>query len=211
MNPAIKTYLQTLTDIGTREKKAFYLVGGSVRDWVRGEECSDWDFAVPGAPKIARILADQTGHLVVPLDDTPGHETYRVVLNQNFYFDFTTLQGQTIEEDLSQRDFTINAMAVSLPDFIEEKENLIDPFNGQSDIRNQIIRVVPGRAFEEDPLRLLRAYRLASTLGFSIDPETLGQIKTHKTKLNEVAQERITYELLLLLGTTRSRIDLDHL
>jgi len=208
MNPAIKTYLQTLTDIGTREKKAFYLVGGSVRDWVRGEECSDWDFAVPGAPKIARILADQTGHPVVPLDDTPGHETYRVVLQRNLYFDFTALQGKTIEDDLAQRDFTINAMAISLPDFIEEKENLIDPFNGQNDLRNQIIRVLPGRAFEEDPLRLLRAFRFASTLEFGIEPQTLAQIKTHKTKLNQVAQERVTYELLLLLAAPQSRIDL---
>lgn len=208
MNPTIETYLQTLADISTRETKAFYLVGGSVRDWAREEECSDWDFAVPDAPKTARLLADQTQRPLVPLDETPGHETYRVVLKRDLHFDFTTLQGQTIEEDLAQRDFTINAMAISLPDFIEGKTNLIDPFNGQNDLSNKIIRVVPGQAFEEDPLRLLRAFRFASTLGFDIEPQTLAQIKTHKTKLNEVAQERITYELLIFMGAPRSRLDL---
>ncbi|MDH3257700.1 MAG: hypothetical protein OEM27_08775, partial [Nitrospinota bacterium] len=148
---------------------------------------------------------------LIPLDETPGHETYRIVIHPDLYFDFTTLQGQTIEEDLSQRDFTINAMAVALSDFIEEQQNLIDPFNGQNDLRNQIIRVLPGRTFEDDPLRLLRAFRFASTLEFDIEPQTLAQIETHRTRLNEVAQERVTYELLLLFGAARSHIHRLHM
>ncbi len=208
MDLSVKKNLEDINQLSRQLDSSLYLVGGTIRDYLIGTSCTDYDFTSPQAPEIARAWAQKIRRTLIPLDKTSGHETYRVVLNQNFYFDFTTLQGQTIEEDLAQRDFTINAMAISLPDFIEEKENLIDPFNGQNDLRNQIIRVLPGRAFEEDPLRLLRAFRLASTLGFSIEPETLGQIKTHKTKLNEVAQERITYELLLLLRATRSRIDL---
>jgi tRNA nucleotidyltransferase/poly(A) polymerase len=208
MDLSVKTNLEDINQLSRQLGSSLHLVGGTIRDYLIGTSCTDYDFTSPQAPEIARQWAQQVQRKLVPLDDTPGHETYRVVLNQKFYFDFTTLQGQTIEEDLSQRDFTINAMAVSLPDFIEEKENLIDPFNGQSDLRNQIIRVLPGRAFEEDPLRLFRAFRFASTLGFDIEPQTLAQIKTHKAKLNQVAQERITYELLLLLGAPRSRLDL---
>ena len=144
----------------------------------------------------------------MPLDKTPGHETYRVVLNSILYFDFTTLQGKTIEEDLAQRDFTINAIAISLPDFIAGKENWIDPSRGQESLHHKIIRIVQEHALEEDPLRLLRAFRFASTLGFDVETQTLAHIKKYKIKLKEVARERISYELLLLLGAVRSRIDL---
>jgi len=207
MDPSVKLNLEEINQLSRQLGNSLYLIGGTIRDHLIGKPCTDYDFTSPQAPEIASQWAQKIQRTRVPLDETPGHETYRVVLERDLCFDFTTLQGNSIEEDLSQRDFTINAMAVSLPDFIEEKENLIDPFNGQNDLRNQIIRVIPGRAFEEDPLRLLRAFRFASTLGFSIEPETLGQIKTHKTKLNEVAQERVTYELLLLLGAPRSNLD----
>jgi len=184
-----------------------YLVGGSVRDTLRGEGPVDLDFAGPCAPKMARLLANQTGHPLVPLDKTPGRETYRVVLDKNLFFDFTSMQGKTIEADLAQRDFTINAMALSLPDFAKGNKIPIDPFNGQDDLRNKIIRVVPGPAFEEDPLRLLRAFRFASTLGFTIEPDTLAQIKTHKEKLGNTARERVSYELLILLGAPHSHLE----
>ncbi len=208
MDPSVKKNLEDINQLSRLLDSSLYLVGGTIRDHLIGRPCTDYDFTAPHAPEIARAWAQKVQRTLVPLDETPGHETYRVVLHRDLYFDFTTLQGQTIEEDLSQRDFTINAMAVSLPDFIGEKANLIDPFDGQNDLRNQIIRVVPGRAFEEDPLRLLRAFRFASTLGFGIELETIEQIKTHKTQLNGVAQERITYELLILLGASQSRLDL---
>jgi tRNA nucleotidyltransferase/poly(A) polymerase len=208
MDPSVKTNLESINQLSRQLGSSLYLVGGTVRDHLIGRPCTDYDFTSSKAPEIARAWAQKIRKTLVPLDETPGHETYRVVLHRNLYFDFTTLQGQTIEEDLSQRDFTINAMAVSLPDLVDQKENLIDPFGGQNDLHNQIIRAVPGRTFEDDPLRLLRAFRFASTLEFDIDPETIKQIKTHKSKLNEVAQERVTHEILLLLGATRSRIDL---
>lgn len=208
MDPSVKTNLEDINQLSRQLDSSVYLVGGTVRDHLLDKPCSDYDLTAHPVPEIARAWAQKAQRTLVPLDETPGHETYRVAMHSDLYFDFTTLQGQTIEEDLSQRDFTINAMAVSLPDFIKEKPGLIDPFNGQNDLRNQIIRVVREQAFEEDPLRLLRAFRFASTLGFNIEPETLAQITTHKTKLNKIAQERITYELLHLLGASRSRIDL---
>lgn len=208
MDPSIKTYLEDLLELSRKLNSSPFLVGGTIRDHLLGRPCTDYDFTAHDAPDLARAWAEKIQRTLVPLDETPGHETYRVALRNNLYFDFTTLQGKTIEEDLSQRDFTINAMAVSLTDFIEGKENIIDPFDGQTDLHNQTLRVVPGQAFQEDPLRLLRAIRFSSTLGFAIEPETIRQINFHKNELKEVAQERITYELLLLLGASQSRVDL---
>ncbi len=184
-----------------------YLVGGSVRDTLLGNEPTDLDFAASYAPNIARTLASQTGFPLVALDETHGRETFRLVLEKDLFFDFTTLQGKTIEDDLAQRDFTINAMALSLADFAEGSKAPVDPFNGQDDLHKKIIRVVSGRAFEEDPLRLLRAFRFAATLKFTIESETLAHIQKHKDGLKKTAKERVTYELLLLLGTARSHLD----
>jgi tRNA nucleotidyltransferase/poly(A) polymerase len=208
MDSTVKKHLYDINQLSQQLESSIYLVGGTIRDHLLKRPCKDYDFTSAQAPEIARRWAKKVQRTLVPLDETPGHETYRVVLNPSLYFDFTTLQGQTIEEDLAQRDFTINAIAISLPDFIEEKENIIDPFKGQDDLRNQIIRATSKRVFEEDPLRLLRAFRFASTLGFDIETQTLEQIKTHKTKLKQVAQERVAYELLLLLGAPRSHLDL---
>ncbi len=206
MDRSVKNHLEAINQLSQQLDSSIYLVGGTVRDHLLGKPCTDYDFTAHKAPEIARSWAQKNQRALVPLDETPGRETYRVVLHPNLYFDFTTLQGDSIEEDLSRRDFTINAMAVPLPDFIEEKVNLADPFNGQDDLQRKFIRVLSKRTFEDDPLRLLRAFRFASTLGFEIEPQTLMEIKTHKTKLNEVAHERITYELLILLGATRSNL-----
>ena len=207
MDPAVKKHLNDINQLSQQLESSIYLVGGTIRDHLLKRPCKDYDFTSAQAPEIALQWAHKVQRTLVPLDETPGHETYRVVLHPNLYFDFTTLQGQTIEEDLAQRDFTINAMAIPLQNFIEEKENIIDPFDGQDDLRNQIIRVTSERAFEEDPLRLLRAFRFASTLRFDIEMQTLAQIKTHKTKIKQVSQERVAYELLLLLGASRSQLD----
>ena len=148
MDPSVKTHLESINRLSKELESPLYLVGGTIRDHLLGRSCVDYDFTSSQAPEMARRWAQKVKRTLVPLDETPGHETYRVVLHPNLYFDFTTLQGQTIEEDLAQRDFTINAMAISLIDFIEEKLNQIDPFNGQRDLRNKIIRVVSEQAFE---------------------------------------------------------------
>lgn len=207
MDPSTQNLLTGLNRISQERGNPIYLIGGAVRDHLTGRPCTDYDFTSPQAPEIARQWAQQVQRSRVPLDETPGRETYRVVLDGDLIFDFTTLQGKTIEDDLAQRDFTINAMAIPLADFLGDKPKVIDPFQGREDLRHKIIRVVPGRAFEEDPLRLLRAFRFASTLGFTIEPETLAQIKTHKDSLKTIARERVAYELLILLGAARSHLD----
>ena len=101
-----------------------------------------------------------------PLDKTPGRNTARVILDQNQHLDFTDLQGRNIEEDLSQRDFTINAMSLPLSEFLSGKMGIIDPYKGQEDFSNKKIRVLQGPIFSSDPLRMLRAFRFAATLEF---------------------------------------------
>ena len=208
MDPSEKINLEEISHLSRQLGSTLYLVGGTVRDHILGRTCVDYDFTATDALGNARAWSQKIQKPFVLLDETPGHETSRVVFASNLYFDFTTLQGNNIEDDLAQRDFTINAIAITLTDFIEGNNNYIDPFNGQEDLHQKIIRVVREQAFEEDPLRLLRAFRFASTLEFDIDPQTLSQIKTHRAGLNRVAKERVSYELLCLLGARRSRIDL---
>ena len=208
MDPSVKKNLEDINQLSRQLGSTLYLVGGTVRDHLLERSCTDYDFTAHHAPEIARAWAQKIQQPLVSLDETPGHETFRVVLHRDCYFDFTTLQGNSIEDDLAQRDFTINAIAIPLTDFIEGKTKLIDPFHGREDLRKKIIRVAREQAFEEDPLRLLRAFRFVNTLGFDIELQTLSQIRTHRTELNKVAKERVSYELLLLLGACRSRLDL---
>ncbi|NIW06907.1 MAG: hypothetical protein GWN10_14670 [Nitrospinaceae bacterium] len=184
--------------------ETLHLVGGTVRDYLLNKNCKDYDFTGRQAPAIARAWAAKVRKTLVPLDETPGHETFRVMLRKDLYFDFTTLQGNSIHDDLAQRDFTLNAMSVPLSDFVGGNWNLIDPFHGEQDIANRLIRVLPGRAFEEDPLRLLRAFRFAAILNFNIEPHTLKQIEVHKKLLSQPARERVNCELMILLGAGHS-------
>ena len=200
----IENHLQSILWLSKSQKSKLYVVGGTLRDLILGRQCSDYDFAVSGASTLAKQYAHDTKSALVPLDTTPGRETFRVVIKKNVYFDFSELQGNTIESDLSQRDFSINALAVSLPNFIKGTKKYIDPHNGESDIRNKVIRVLPGPIFSKDPLRMLRAFRFMSVLEFQIESNTLKKIKTLSPKINRVSPERIWNELNLLLNTKKA-------
>jgi poly(A) polymerase len=196
----IKKYLQVLSEINTDSHNNLYLVGGTVRDTLLGEECSDFDFTAKYIKRTAHQFAADTQSAFVNLDSTPGRETFRVVIEKQFNFDFTEMQGHCIEEDLAQRDFTINAMAIRLNDFLEERDVFIDLHQGRSDLKNKIVRVQQGPIFTSDPCRILRAFRFASTLNFQIDADTLSKIESEKSNLNKTALERIYYEWILFLG-----------
>jgi len=200
----IEKQLQNISQLSKAYQSELYIVGGTLRDLILGRQYSDFDFAVKGASILAKQYAYDTKSALVPLDTTPGRETFRVVIKKNIYFDFSELQGNSIEADLSRRDFSINALAISLPNFIQGTKKYIDPHSGQKDIQNKIIRVLPGSAFSKDPLRMLRAFRFMSTLEFKIESTTLKKIKTLHSKINRVSPERIWNELNLLLSTKKA-------
>lgn len=200
MGSPAKKYLQILSEIASGIDHALYLVGGSIRDTLLGKECSDFDFTARNIETLARSFAVGVQSSFVHLDNTPGRETFRVIVEKQFSFDFTEMQGDSIEEDLAQRDFTINAMAIRLDDFLAGRDAFIDLHRGQEDLANKIVRVVPGPIFSSDPCRMLRAFRFAGALNFKIDAETLKKIESEKNNLEKTAPERIYHEWILFLS-----------
>jgi len=176
-----------------------YLVGGCVRDWLRGRSSHDIDFAVAGdAVKLARQVADRVGGAFVLLDDERG--TGRVVTRdadgQRLFIDLARLQGDDIIADLSKRDFTVNAMAIDIADI---ESCIIDPYGGQQDLQLGLVRVVSETAFRDDPLRTLRAVRIAAEMGASIEQRTEELLRQAVPLITTVSAERVRDELTKIL------------
>ncbi len=196
-----------------------YLVGGFVRDVLLGRDTADIDIALAAdALEIAPRLADALGGKFVRLDE--ANKVGRVVVKDkkapsgdHWQLDFAAFGG-SIEQDLSRRDFTIDAMAVDLSELSQDDIPLIDPFNGRDDLKDRIIRVVSGTAFSSDAARLLRAVRLAAELDFTLDGQTETLLKRHSHLIAGVSGERVREELLRLLavpGSGRFLLYLDEL
>jgi poly(A) polymerase len=181
-----------------------HLVGGFVRDSLIGRPSLDLDIVVAGdAAAAADAVAEAFHGHAFPLDDERGQ--YRVVLPGDqsvLYVDIVTRRG-TIEEDLALRDFSVDAMAVALR-ADGASGALIDPFGGASDASARRLRLVSERAISDDPLRLLRAARLATELGFEVEPATAAAIHEQRARLNEAAAERRCDELCRILETNRA-------
>ena len=172
-----------------------YMVGGSIRDLLLGKSPIDYDIVVMENPKqfAQQVAANISGH-VIELGK-PDQTLIRVV-SESHHVDISRVNGASIEEDLRNRDFTINAMAYEL-----SSGKLIDCLGSQRDLANKIIRLVSHRALENDPVRLLRAYRIGACLNFAIGPKTLSAIQRHADLIQNSAGERIREELFKLLGT----------
>ncbi len=178
--------------------EGIYLVGGSIRDELSGRKPADYDIACAGdAETIARRIAAGTRGTLVKLGK-PGQVIFRVVSGKKI-FDVACLNGQTIEDDLLQRDFTINALAYSLSD-----GEVIDCCGGLKDLEKKSIRMVSKEAFTKDPLRLLRAFRIGAAFNFKIEPVTLKAIKKNAGLIVNPAGERIRVELLKLMSAARA-------
>ncbi|MEO0086599.1 MAG: HD domain-containing protein [candidate division WOR-3 bacterium] len=177
------------------KKHDFYLVGGTIRDIILNKDPLDFDFVVYGSGiKGAKIFGEKMKGKFILLSEKDDEA--RVVAYKTI-FDFKGLNKKTIIADLSERDFTINAIAFSF------KENkLLDPFKGIKDLKNKKIRLTNDFVLHQDPLRILRAIRFASQLGFKIDKKILEISK--EISLQEVAKERINYELFQILATDKS-------
>jgi poly(A) polymerase len=182
-----------------------YLVGGAVRDYLMGRSRgADLDVAVKGnGLEIARGVVDRTGHraTLVPLDSK--RFTGRVALRSNgvVTIDVSALKGETIYDDLRKRDFTINSVAIALDDFVKSGlKRVVDPLGGQVDLQDRIVKASSDHAFQDDPLRILRAFRFAAALDFRISADTLDLIPASLPGLQDVSPERVRDELIALLA-----------
>ncbi|MDY6835959.1 MAG: HD domain-containing protein [Chloroflexota bacterium] len=209
-------FLHELKSIVTTNNVTGYIVGGAVRDMLLGYVPQDIDMAVSiSAPDMAQRMIDIIGGTAVSLGGEDG--VVRVVVDDRWssngdfqkYCDITTIRGD-IESDLGQRDFTIDAMAISIDkdwgmgwgDCLTS--DIIDPFGGKSDLSNRLIRAVADDIFESDPCRLLRAVRLAAEYDFTVENHTEDLIRIQGRMLEKVAGERIREELCRLLNVPRA-------
>lgn len=182
-----------------------YIVGGYLRDQLLGRKTRDIDLLVPvNALPLGRQLADHLGGSFVPLDEERG--VARIVLEvegERYLVDLSQMRGD-LAADLARRDFTINALAM---DLFDPEAHLIDPYGGQRDLKERVVRAVSKEAFEDDPLRLLRGVRLAGELGFRVESRTEGWMRRHAPLIITVSPERLRDELckiLALEGSTAS-------
>ena len=176
------------------DARGAYLVGGTVRDLLMQRRPSDVDIVVEGdAEAFAGALAERVRARAVPMGKA-GLITYRVT-SLRMLIDITGLAGASLESDLRRRDFTVNAMACRLHD-----QKLVDLLGGRRDMETRRIRMVSEQAFVDDPLRLLRAFRLAAALDFVIEPQTLAAVRRHSQRIDQPAGERLGAEFVQLLN-----------
>jgi len=197
-----------------------YVVGGYVRDFIMGVECKDVDIVVIGDPisfaKEVEHTMSATSLVIFEKFRTTqmmiGDTKVEIVGARKESYDFASrkprVEEATLEEDLSRRDFTINAMATTLNSRFKiqnSKLGLIDPFGGRDAIAKKIVDTPldPAETFSEDPLRMLRAIRFASRLNFALSSRVHDAILKMRERLAIVSQERITDEFLKILSTSR--------
>jgi putative nucleotidyltransferase with HDIG domain len=176
-----------------------WVVGGAVRDRLLGRPVLDLDVAVEGDPRaVARHLAVVAGGPAFELSGAFG--AWRVhAPDRSWQIDVTVLQGDSILEDLAQRDFTINAIAEPL-----DGGALADPHDGAGDLARRCLRMVSEEAFDRDPLRVLRLARFACGLDFEPDTATVAAAAARAPRIAEVAQERVFGELKHVVGSERA-------
>ncbi len=200
-----------------------YVVGGPVRDILLKRKVSDWDFTTNATPnQILKLFPkgfydNKFGTVGIshPSSEFPYEiTTFRKEIG---YSDRRhpdkVIWGESVEEDLARRDFTFNAMALALVSAEQSAKNkvqrqkdtmrLVDPLNGEKDLKKKLVKAVgnPQKRFQEDALRLMRAIRIATQLGFTIEEKTFQAIKDNTKLINEIAAERVRDELMKILST----------
>ena len=206
MNINIPNKVKYIIDTFYKNNYEAYMVGGCVRDCILGLSPKDYDITTSATPEITQGLFEKTiptglehGTVTVVIE----HEGFEVTTyrTEGKYIDNRRPESVSfvsdIKEDLSRRDFTINAFAYN------EQSGLVDYFDGLNDLNNKIIRAVgePNTRFQEDALRMLRAIRFSSQLDFSIEDKTLSAIKENCDLIKNISVERIRDELCKILMT----------
>jgi len=210
-----------IRDTAQEENIPAFVIGGFVRDCILGRDTHDIDIVVQGsgiefARKFARSLGDNIpvsifrnfGTAMVKYQE--GEIEFVGARKESYRRDSRkpVVEDGTLEDDQNRRDFTINAMAISLNN--DNFGELVDPFNGLKDIENKVLKtpLEPAKTFSDDPLRMMRAIRFAAELGFTIDKETLEGIKQSAFRISIVSKERITDELNRILLSTKPSVGL---
>jgi len=187
-----------------------YIVGGYLRDLLLRVSTVDRDYVISGYPALtfAKDFADHVKGNYIQLDSE--NKIARVVLpGKKDYIDIAECVGSNIKEDLSRRDFTLNAMAYPLNH--TKETSIIDNFRGIEDLDKRIIRTISEKNILDDPLRILRAYRIAAQINGTIHDETLNYIANHYSLLNNIAIERIQSELTKFFSNKNSFVYLKQL
>jgi poly(A) polymerase len=212
--------LKRVGEIADQTSTQAFVVGGFVRDLLLGKQVKDIDIVVLGdgigfgnhvAHALGRsnlVVFENFGTAMLQLDDT---KLEFVGARKESYSKFSRkpkVEGGTLDDDLSRRDFTVNAMAASLNS--AEFGLLVDPFQGQEAMREKILRTPldPTATFDDDPLRIMRAFRFSCQLGFEIEPSVLDAATSMASRLKIVSQERITDEFVKIMTSRKPSIGL---
>ena len=199
----IEHYLEIILKLSDYSND-LYLVGGSLRDWTLNKKANDFDFSCSIDPQhLAEKISQYFKSPLVVLDDQ--FCIYRVICSE-FILDFSKFKGKDILADLCNRDFSINSMGIQLKQLLKSKnlDAVLDPMKGRIAIQNKEIIQNRNLIYRDDPLRLLRAYRISSQIGFCIQSDTIATIRDNCSLIQLVSAERIKEELLLLLDNVHS-------
>lgn len=181
-----------------------YLVGGAVRDMLLGKQINDYDFVIEGLVRpVGKKLADNLNGKYYVLDDS--RDMVRVLLNYSenekpVCIDIAQLHGESLEKDLFDRDFTINAIAV---DFLENNR-IIDPMGGAADLREKRLRMCNLRSLRDDPLRGMRAIRMAVEYGLEMDSPLSAELHAIQPMLKKASIERYRDEFFKILSLRKA-------
>lgn len=188
--------LKTITPFFEKQKADSYIVGGFLRDCLLNRESCDVDIVVTKnkARLTAKQLADTIDGYFVELDEV--NNIYRVIFaDKVHYVDIADCFADSIEEDLKRRDFTINALAFDL-----KRKTLADVSGGLNDIKNKILREISEFNMTDDPIRILRAFRFQSEIGFAFSEELKNIIKKQAQLVQNPAKERVNTEIIKLFS-----------
>jgi poly(A) polymerase len=210
--------ISTLAEAFRKAGHEIALVGGPVRDAFLGREVNDLDFTTSARPeeieRIIRPLSDavwDVGRAFGTIAAQLGEVTIEITTYRADTYDGKSRKpdvafGDTLEADLYRRDFTMNSMALTLPDLV-----LVDPCDGLKDLLAGMLRtpIAPEESFQDDPLRMMRGARFVSQLGASVHPDTLAAMTTLSPRIADISAERVRDELVRVLSSTSPREGLE--
>ena len=209
--PAAKNLLKKIFLFSKTKKKALFIVGGFLRDALlrQNKESLDIDFCLnKGAINFGRKLARHLRAGFVVLDKEHGAcRAVKKIGDKEHTLDFTDFRAKTLKEDLRLRDFTINTFALPLDALFTKNKPfdfIVDPYGAIKDLKGKLIRVASRKSFDDDALRILRAYSFACMFNFKIEPGTLKLIRQKKKKLSEISGERVRDELFKILSCSNA-------